>query len=180
MHLLVLWFFWVGSPSARYLCSHVHGLSVGKNLYVFSGSYRSAFSVVLGEICIMHIFRSILINSSSFFYNFLTSIYANILLRLFSIFSYIFLNFIHLYLRCFCLNLSKVMELFGSLCNSILTISFSFHTLSHFFPHFSEKCIMGGTAYMQVRHNLRLLLFPQCLTITEEVSKNYSLFFLKY
>ena len=135
---------------------------------------------MLGEICLVHILRSILINPSSFFNDFLTSIYAKILLRLFSIFFYIFLNFIHLYSRCFCLNSSKVTELFGSLCNSILMISFPFHMLSHFFPHFFKKCVMGGTVYMWVKHNLQLLLFPQCLTITEEVSKNYSLFFVKY
>ena len=35
------------SPSTRYLCSHVHSLSVGKNLYVFSRSDRPAFSVAV-------------------------------------------------------------------------------------------------------------------------------------
>ena len=52
---------------------------------------------VLGEICLVHIFRSILINSSSVFNDFLTSIYANVPLRSFSIFL-IFFSILFIYI----------------------------------------------------------------------------------
>jgi len=92
-------------------------------------------STLLGEICLMHIFRSILINSSLFFYNFLIPIYANILLRLFSICLIFFLILLFGIQVFLCPNLPKAAELIGDLCNFILVISFfSFHMVSYFFP----------------------------------------------
>ena len=55
--------------------------------------------MLLGEICLVHIFRSILINSSSFFNDFSTLIYANIPLRLFSIFL-MFFSILFIYIWC--------------------------------------------------------------------------------
>ena len=97
---------------------------------------------MLGEICLVHIFRSTLFNSSSFFNDFLTSIYTNILLRLFLIFL-IFFWILFIYVWCvFCFNLSKAKKLI-CLCNFILTISFPFHMLSHFFPTLLQKMCHG-------------------------------------